>query len=124
MGPLRTAVTWFDLAQQSRYDVRSMSNIGSTPKSYRLLQWVVLAFATVGTVLGVATVIIVYRIMAGFRDELLQRPGAADDPMLLEAIAHEANTMLLVLAAIVLVAALNIAAGFLVLGRAQPGRAG
>ena len=100
-----------------------MSNTGSTPKSHRLLQRVVLAFATVSTLLGVATVIVVYRVMSGFRDELLQRPGAADDPMLLEAIARESNTMLLVLVLIVLVAALNIAAGFLTLMRSQPSRA-
>jgi hypothetical protein len=76
-----------------------MSKTGaSTPNSCRLLLREVFVFTTVGTVLGVATVIIVYRIMAGFRDELLQRPGAADDPMLREAIAGESNTMLLVLA--------------------------
>ena len=84
----------------------------------------VLAFAAVGTVLGVATVVIVYRIMAGFHDDLLQRPGAAHDLMLLEAIAHESNVMLLMLAAIVPVAALNIAAGFLTIWRSQPERAG
>jgi ABC-type lipoprotein release transport system permease subunit len=101
-----------------------MRNTASPPKSHRLLQRTVLAFAAVGTVLVVATVIIVYRIMAGFRDELLQRPGAADDQMLLEAIARESNTMVLVLTAVVLVATLNIAAGFLMLRRSQPGRAG
>jgi hypothetical protein len=65
LGPLRTAVTWFDLAQQSRYDQCTMSSAGSTPK-------------------------------------ILQ----------------------LVLALVVLVAALNIGAGFLVLRRSGPGRAG
>ena len=110
--------------QRSRYDPGIMSNIGSAPKSYTLLQRVALGFAAISTLLGVATVIIIYRIMAGFRDELLRRPGAADDPMLLEAIAREANTMLLVLVLIVLVAALNIAAGFLTLRRERPGRAG
>jgi ABC-type lipoprotein release transport system permease subunit len=85
---------------------------------------VVLAFSAVGTLLGVATVVIICWIMAGFRDELLQRPGAADDPTLLEAIARESNTMLLVLASIVLVAALNIVAGFLMLRRSQSERAG
>ena len=83
-----------------------------------------IASGAAGTVLGVVTVIIVYRIMAGFRDELLQRPGAADDPMLLEAIARESNTMLLILALIVLVATLNIAAGFLMLRRSQSAQTG
>jgi ABC-type lipoprotein release transport system permease subunit len=101
-----------------------MSNRGSTSKSHRLLERALLAFVTVGTVLGVATVIFVYRVMSGFRDELLRRPGAADDPALLEAIAHESNVMLLILALIVLVAAFNIAAGFLILRRSQPMRTG
>jgi hypothetical protein len=113
-----------DLLQQSRYDPLIMSNTGSTPKSHRLLERALLAFFTVGTVLGVATIIFVYRIMSGFRDELLQRPGAADDPALLEAIAHESNVMLLILALIVLAAAFNIAAGFLIFRRSQPMRAG
>jgi ABC-type lipoprotein release transport system permease subunit len=101
-----------------------MSNIGSTPKSHRLLQRVVLAVGAICTLLGVATVIVVYRVMSEFHDDLLQRPGAAHDPVLLEAIAHEYNTMLLVLAAIMLVAALNIAAGLVMLRRSPPGRAG
>ena len=53
--------------------------------------------------------------MTDFRAELMQRPGAAHDPALLDAIAYESRTMLLILAAIVVVAALNIAAGFVVL---------
>jgi ABC-type lipoprotein release transport system permease subunit len=107
-----------------RYDPLIMSNTGSTPKSYRLLQRTLFAFAIVGTVFGVATIIIVYRVMSGFRDELLQRPGAADDPRLLEAIAHDANTTLLMLALIALVAALNIVSGFLMFRRSQSERTG
>jgi hypothetical protein len=72
----------------------------------------------------VATVVAVYWIMADFRDELMQRPGAAHDPALLEAVAYESNVMRLILALIVLVAALNIVSGFLMLRRSQPGRAG
>ena len=100
-----------------------MSNTGSTPKSHTLFQRVVLAVGAIGTLLGVMTVIIVYRVMTDFQDDLMRRPDAAHDPMLLEAVARESNVMLLTLAAIVLAAALNIAAGFLVLRRFAAGRA-
>ncbi len=89
-----------------------------------LLQRVVLGLMTVGTLLGVATVVVMYRVMSGFHDELMQRPGAARDPALLEAIARGSNAMLLILALIVLVVALNIAAGFLMLRRSGSQRTG
>jgi ABC-type lipoprotein release transport system permease subunit len=87
-----------------------------------LLQRVVIGFAAVGTLLGVTIVVAVYRIMSNFHDELLRRPGAAHDPVLLDAIASESNTTILILATIILVAALNIAAGFAMLMRSAPER--
>jgi ABC-type lipoprotein release transport system permease subunit len=98
-----------------------MRNTSSSPKSHRLLERVALALAAVSTLLGVATLIVVYQVMAGFRDDLMQRPGAAHDPALLEAIACESNVTLLMMAAIVLVAALYIVSGFLMIRRSQSG---
>ena len=95
-------------------------NRSGMPAWHALLQRAVLGFGVVGTVLGIATVVIVYRTMADFHGELLQRADAARDPMLLDAIARDSRTTILVLAAVVLVAVLNIAAGFIMLLRRRP----
>jgi ABC-type lipoprotein release transport system permease subunit len=79
----------------------------------------VIAFGAVGTLLGVATVIVVYRMMGDFHAELMQQAHAAGDRVLLDMIADNSRTMMLILAAIVLVAALNIGAGVITLMR-QP----
>ncbi len=92
-------------------------NRSGMPAWHTLLQRIVLGFGAVGTVLGIATVVIVYRTMTDFHEELMQRADAARDPILLDAIARDSRTMILVLAAIVLVAALNIAAGFIMMRR-------
>ena len=87
-----------------------------TPAQYPLLRFVY-GFSVVGTVLGVATVIIVYRTMSAFHAEMVQRAEATRDQMLLDLIAHNSRIMMLILAVIVLVAALNIASGFIALRR-------
>jgi|SRR5687768_6020129 ABC-type lipoprotein release transport system permease subunit len=102
-----------------------MNGHGSIKRDpHGLLQRVVLGLVTVGTLLGVATVIVAYRVMGEFHNDLLRRPDTAHDSELLEMIAHSSNIMLLILALIVLVAALNIAAGFLTIWRSRPRRAG
>jgi ABC-type lipoprotein release transport system permease subunit len=90
------------------------------PALHKLLQRVVLGFGVVGTALGTATVVIVYRTMNDFHAELMQRADAARDQLLLDAIARDSRTMILVLAAIVPVATLNIVAGFIMLMRGRP----
>ena len=87
-----------------------------TPARAILLRFV-FGFSVVGTVLGVATVIISYRMMSDFHAEMVQRAEANRDQMLLDLTAHSSRIMMLILVAIVLVAVLNIAAGFIMLRR-------
>jgi ABC-type lipoprotein release transport system permease subunit len=89
------------------------------PARLPLFERFVLGFSVVGTVLGVATVIFIYRTMSGFHAELMQQAHAAGDQVLLDLIARNSRIMMLILASIVLVAALNIAAGLIMLRR-QP----
>lgn len=86
------------------------------PAHHPLLRFV-FGFSVVSIVLGIAAVIIIYRTMSDFRAEMIQRAEAARDPMLLELIAHDSGIMMLILAGMALVAALNIAAGVTILRR-------
>ena len=63
-----------------------------------MLQLVLFGLGTAGTILGVTTLIIVLRVMTDFHAELMQKADAVRDPALLDAIARDFRTMILMLA--------------------------
>jgi ABC-type lipoprotein release transport system permease subunit len=76
--------------------------------------WIMAAFSAFGVLLGVGTLAVVWFAMETFRRAA--RAGQAD----LAALPHEQNTLPLLLALIVSVAAISMVAGFvLLLKRAQ-----
>jgi ABC-type lipoprotein release transport system permease subunit len=77
----------------------------------KILVWIFAAFSAFGVVLGVSTLAVVWFVMDTFRRDARLDPAA---------ISHEQNVMLVALALIVTVAAINIVAGLvLLLKRAQ-----
>jgi ABC-type lipoprotein release transport system permease subunit len=89
------------------------------PRWQKILVWGIACFSTAGVLLGVATLAIVWTVMEAFRQDIRGMMARSADPEFIAAtqatLDHDHNVSILILALIVLVAALNIAAGFILL---------